>query len=306
MSAPLFTETVENWKDWGRVFQSIPAFTPLAQEICRREGLPWVGLSPLTPGTNGVFRCGDAVLKIFFPKESGLDPALDFHRELAVSQWAAKAGVSTPAVLGQGMVSDKYDFYYLVTQYCPGEEAGPWLEEATPAQQRALVESLQEVLARTDRPAPGLIPQGDLKAQARTNKRLEKLTPSLREEVLHRLEGIELGEIVLTHGDLTGENLLVKEDGSLVVIDWADARLAPAWYELGPIAFELFQGRGELLRLFAGADREAFIERLLDCCCLHDFGADFLWNFWQREGVAEFRSLREVRELLEKKLGRDK
>ena len=168
------------------------------------------------------------------------------------------------------------------------------------------MESLQEVLARTDRPAPGLIPQGDLKAQARTNKRLEKLTPSLREEVLRRLEGMELGEIVLTHGDLTGENLLVKEDGSLVVIDWADARLAPAWYELGPIAFELFQGRGELLRLFAGADREAFIERLLDCCCLHDFGADFLWNFWQREGVAEFRSLREVRELLEEKLGRDK
>lgn len=302
----LFTETVENWKDWGRVFQSIPAFTPLAEEICRREGLPWVGLSPLTPGTNGVFRCGDAVLKIFFPKESGLDPALDFHRELAVSQWAAKAGVSTPAVLGQGMVSDKYDFYYLITQYSPGKEAGPWLEEATPAQRAEFVKRLRQMLETLNRPAPGIFPWEDLKAQARTNKRLEKLTPSLREEVLHRLEGIELEEIVLTHGDLTGENLLVKEDGSLVVIDWADAHLAPAWYELGPIAFELFQGRGELLRLFAGADREAFIERLLDCCCLHDFGADFLWNFWQREGVAEFRSLREVRELLEKKLAGDK
>ena len=220
-----------------------------------------------------------------------------------MSQWAAKAGVSTPAVLGQGMVSDKYDFYYLITQYCPGEEAGPWLEEATPAQRAEFVKRLRQMLETLNRPAPGIFPWEDLKAQARTNKRLEKLTPSLREEVLHRLEGIELGEIVLTHGDLTGENLLVKEDGSLVVIDWADARLAPAWYELGPIAFELFQGRGELLRLFAGEGREAFIERLLDCCCLHDFGADFLWNFWQREGAAEFRSLREVRELLEKKLG---
>lgn len=302
----LFTETVENWKDWGRVFQSIPAFTPLAQEICRREGLPFAGLSPLTPGTNGVFRCGDAVLKIFFPKESGLDPALDFHRELAVSQWAAKAGVSTPAVLGQGMVSDKYDFYYLITQYSPGKEAGPWLETATPAQRAEFVKRLRQMLETLNRPAPGIFPWEDLKAQARTNKRLEKLTPSLREEVLRRLEGIELEEIVLTHGDLTGENLLVKEDGSLVVIDWADAHLAPAWYELGPIAFELFQGRGELLRLFAGAEWEAFIERLLDCCCLHDFGADFLWNFWQQEGAAEFQSLREVRELLEKKLGRDK
>ena len=231
----LFTETVENWKDWGRVFQSIPAFTPLAQEICRREGLPFAGLSPLTPGTNGVFRCGDAVLKIFFPKESGLDPALDFHRELAVSQWAAKAGVSTPAVLGQGLICDKYDFYYLITQYSPGKEAGPWLEEATPAQRAEFVKRLRQMLETLNRPAPGIFPWEDLKAQARTNKRLEKLTPSLREEVLRRLEGIELGEIVLTHGDLTGENLLVKEDGSLVVIDWADAHLAPAWYELGPL-----------------------------------------------------------------------
>ena len=94
----------------------------------------------------------------------------------------------------------------------------------------------------------------------------------------------------------------MQEDGSLVVIDWADAHLAPAWYELGPLAFELFQGQGELLRLFAGADQEAFVERLLDCCCLHDFGADFLWNFWQREGAPEFGSLEEVRKLLEKKL----
>ena len=60
----LFTHTIRSWRDWGRVFQSIPAFTPLAREICRREGLPWAELTPLTPGTNGVFRCGEAVLKL--------------------------------------------------------------------------------------------------------------------------------------------------------------------------------------------------------------------------------------------------
>lgn len=54
----LFTETVENWKDWGRVFQSIPAFTPLAQEICRREGLPWVGSPPSPPAPTGCSAAG--------------------------------------------------------------------------------------------------------------------------------------------------------------------------------------------------------------------------------------------------------
>ena len=52
----LFSETIQNWDDWGRVFQSIPAFTPLVREIFRREGLPFAPLQNLTPGTNGVFR----------------------------------------------------------------------------------------------------------------------------------------------------------------------------------------------------------------------------------------------------------
>ena len=98
----LFTHTIRSWRDWGRVFQSIPAFTPLAREICRREGLPWAELTPLTPGTNGVFRCGEAVLKIFFPKESGLDPAVDFYPEQAAAQPAASWGVPTPPVLAHG------------------------------------------------------------------------------------------------------------------------------------------------------------------------------------------------------------
>ena len=120
----IFTDTIENWQDWGRLFQSIPAFTPLAEEICRREGLPWQDLSPLTPGTNGVFRCGDLVLKIFFPKESGLDPKADFSTELAASRQAMEWGIPLPRVIAQGMISDKYDFYYLVTEYSPGKEAG--------------------------------------------------------------------------------------------------------------------------------------------------------------------------------------
>ena len=130
----LFTETVENWKDWGRVFQSIPAFTPLAQEICRREGLPWVGLSPLTPGTNGVFHCGDAVLKIFFPKESGLDPALDFHRELAVSQWAAKRGSPPRRCWARGWSLTSTTSTTSLPNTAREKRLGPGWRTATPAQ----------------------------------------------------------------------------------------------------------------------------------------------------------------------------
>ena len=304
----LFTESIQSWRDWSRVFQSIPAFTPLAREICRREGLPWAELTPLTPGTNGVFRCGEAVLKIFFPKESGLDPALDFSTELAAARQAASWGVPTPPVLAHGCLQDKYRFYYIATP-------GPWLRDATPAQQAAFVERLRQLLPQLHRPTQAL-PRRDLRQEARVNFRLEKLAPSLREEVLARLEGLPLEPAVLTHGDLTGENLLVQEDGSFVVIDWADAHLAPAWYELGPVAFELLAGEGRLWRqLAAGAEElfverlldclclaagaeELFVERLLDCLCLHDFGPDFLTNLAHRQGRAGFRSLGEVAECL--------
>ena len=297
----LFSETVNNWQDWGRVFQSIPAFTPLAREICRREGLPWTELSPLTPGTNGVFRCGELVVKIFFPKESGLDPREDFSRELAASRQAWEWGIPTPKVAAHGMISDKYDFYYLVTTYSPGNEAGSWIKQATPTEQEGFVERLWELLRRLNRPTSAL-PTQDLKALARRNPRLERLTPSLRKEVLARLETLDLGELVLTHGDLTGENLLVEADGSLMVLDWADAHLAPPWYELGPIAFELLSGEGMLWKLFAGKDPEGFLSRLLDCCCLHDFGADFLSQLAQREGLAPFGTLRDVEQVLREKM----
>ena len=63
----LFNELIHNWSEWGMVFQSVEAFTPLAKEIFRREGLAFSGLENLTPGTNAVFRAGDYVIKIFVP-----------------------------------------------------------------------------------------------------------------------------------------------------------------------------------------------------------------------------------------------
>ena len=145
---------------------------------------------------------------------------MDFSTELAAARQAASWGVPTPPVLAHGCLQDKYRFYYIATQYSPGKEAGPWLRDATPAQQAAFVERLRQLLPRLHRPTQAL-PRRDLRQEARGNFRLEKLAPSLREEVLARLEGLPLEPVVLTHGDLTGENLLVQEDGSFVVIDWA-------------------------------------------------------------------------------------
>lgn len=39
------------------------------------------------------------------------------------------------------------------------------------------------------------------------------------------------------HGDLTCDNILLDPSGTLYIVDFADAALAPAEYELAPLMF---------------------------------------------------------------------
>lgn len=294
----LFNEPIHNWSEWGAIFQSTEAFTPLAKEIFRREGLAFSGLENLTPGTNAVFRAGNYVVKIFAPRESGLEPQVDYANESAVCGALTRWEISTPRLIAHGKIQDTYLFYYLVTEYCPGEEAGQWLENASPSQLEDFIRQLKELLQTLHRPAEGLISPVNLLGRALGNPRLERLPVSLRNEMAERAARLDLTDTVLVHGDLTGENILIGADNQPIIIDCADSCLAPWWYELAPLVFELFHCRGDLLRLFADTDPEAFVEQIMDAVCIHDFGANILWDTAVREGVPCFSHLAEVREFL--------
>lgn len=116
----LFTRQINNWKDWGRLFQSVPAFAPLVEYIFKKEGLPLTKIENLTPGTNAVFKVGDLVVKIFAPAESGTDQSLDLQTELFAAQWANMTGVSAPRMISNGIVEDRYRFAYIISEYIEG------------------------------------------------------------------------------------------------------------------------------------------------------------------------------------------
>ena len=294
----LFNEPIHNWSEWGAIFQSIEAFTPLAKEIFCREGMAFSRLENLTPGTNAVFRAGDYVVKIFAPRESGMEPQVDYINESAVCGALTRWGISTPRLIAHGKIQDTYLFYYLITEYCPGEEAGTWLESASPSQLEDFIRQLKGVLQAMHRSADGLIPPVDLLGQALDNPRLERLPVSLHDEMAKRASKLNVTDTVLVHGDLTGENILIGADNSPIIIDCADACLAPWWYELAPLVFELFHCRGDLLRLFADTDPEVFVEQVMDAVCIHDFGANMLWDTAVREGILYFSHLAEIMDFL--------
>lgn len=85
----IFTAGIDGWSSWGKIFQSIEAFEPLVKYIFNRHNLTFTEIEHCTPGTNAVFKVGNYVVKIFAPKESGMDTDSDeltFKKQSAILQ----------------------------------------------------------------------------------------------------------------------------------------------------------------------------------------------------------------------------
>lgn len=284
----LFTKRIENWEDWGSVYCDIQAFTPLVRAIYKKEGMPLPEkIENLTPGTNAVFRCGDTVVKIYAPREAGFDSRRDFDVEKAMLAHVHSLGIQTSTLLASGEMEDAYLFRYLILRFASGRNAGDVLATYNESQRHTFALYIRALCRTLNKPCDGLLPYIDLKACALQNFRLDKLPQALRDDICARIPSIQWDSEVITHGDMTGENILMLTNGTPVLIDMADSVCGPAWYEWPPIVFELFHCDREMVRTFAGnEDMDTFVARLLDGLALHDFGPDIIRSFAQREGIA--------------------
>ena len=268
----LFTETIANWADWGRVYQSIPAFAKLAEEILRREGFPAAPLAPLTPGTNAVFLAGDVVVKIYAPKETGMDQSKDKETEVFAARFAKSRRLSAAPILAEGVIRDKYDFSYLLMRYIHAPSLDDLLPEADEKRQFALGKALRQATDRLNVPCPAFCGADALCLPEES--RWESFPASFQNERCAFVETHPYGEPVFVHGDLCTDNVLVGNE--LVLIDFADALLAPKCYEHALVLFEYRAYPAFLRGFFDGEDAEKVYGDVLAGILIHAFGGDLV------------------------------
>ena len=279
----LFTADINGWTNWGNMFQSIPAFAPLVEHIYQISGLDMdAPIENLTPGSNAVFKRADTVIKVFAPPQTGIADDYGFITERFALQHAQNVGVRVPKVLASGTVQDSYRFDYIIMEYIAGQEAGAVLHTMDKGKFAAEMRTiLQKLNVRTE-----LFRPVDLRKQAINNHRLRALHPQLVLQLQAHVAAQTWQTEVFVHGDVTGDNVLINDAGEIVLIDFADCYLAPAYYELPPLIFELFTEDTMLATAYLSkAPTPEFIEDLIAGIFLHDFGADVLHGFFMRKGL---------------------
>ena len=298
----LFTEQINNWQDWGNVFQSIPAFAPLVEFILKKENLPDIKIKNLTPGTNAVFKAGGYVVKVFAPVESGFDQTLDLQTEIFATERANRIGVSAPKMVSHGFVEDKYYFAYMITEYIEGTEFTNAVKTMTDTQKVEIGRKLRAVTDKMNTPCESFNGIDVIYDKGR-HQRWDKYPERFKAERLAYIESHDYSDKVFVHGDLCGDNILLTPHGELYIIDFADAVLAPIDYEHALVAVGLFDLEPVLLRgYFGDYSADELTEICFDGLLIHDFGGDVVDQFIEKP--AEFHNLEDLWEKVRVKIGR--
>ncbi len=105
------------------------------------------------------------------------------------------------------------------------------------------------------------------------NKKWNALPDSFVNERLGYVKGLAMNDLVYVHGDLNKDNILVDDNNTLTIIDFADALLAPREYELAVLICEVFDFSQPYLEGFFGiVDLEDLTDKCLKGILIHEFG----------------------------------
>ncbi len=283
----LFHFEIKDWKTWSQVFCSIPEFTPLIGEILEIEGLPYAAPEGCYPGTNGVFKVGNLVVKIFAPAESEEDSLPDYRAELFAMKRADRLGVPVPRLMANGEIRDRYLFRYLIMECIDGELLRDVRHTLSVQQKREVGRQLRRIVQAWGTECENFN-EADAIARGLRNKRWQNAPAGLLLARRETLEGLRREPRVFVHCDLTGDNLMLDRDGRLVVLDFADSILAPAIFEHMPVICDAFDFDRDFLSGYFGNTPDDEIAAVCTRAILcHEFGYWTLTELFGAVGSAD-------------------
>ena len=244
-------EILDDNQSWQGFVRSPEAFTPLIKHIYQINNLKLDEIFYITVASNAVFRIGDKVIKIFYPPEAGFRYMLDceiyeYKTELAVMNFAKNAGILTPEIICNGIVQDKrYSFGYIVMNFIDGISAENAIKGFDDKEKREFVLKFKEMIDKLHVKADIDIPRFD--EPERLNHVFWNNMPELfREDRKRYLANANFPEAVITHGDLSGANIIIDKQGCINLLDFAESKFAPYYCDKccsdDPVIIETYYG----------------------------------------------------------------
>lgn len=265
-----FNTIIKDWHTWGKVFMSKEAFEPLIRKIFSDHGLDDAPIENCKPGTNGVFKVGNYLIKIFVPLASGYDASQDYTTEVFGLNYSASLGIPVPAIVAKGEIEDRYNFKYLILDYIKGTSLGDLKDRLSKEEKEIIGAKLKKIVLKWGK---NLEAFNDIDPLKRTQKSLKWQGAPLKIKETQNKLIHDLDEKVFVHGDLTADNILVDKDLNITIIDFADSLLAPSAYELMPIIGDAFSFDLDFLRGFYGhLDKDKIVEDFIKGTLIHEYG----------------------------------
>jgi len=275
-----FNAEISDWESWGEVYQSIEIWEPLVNQILYKEDLPVFETENLHPGSNAVFQNGDHVVKIFAPKESGINSNIDYETEVFALTFAMNNGVSVPNLITSGKIKDKYDFSYMIMDYIDGVDFKEYSVDFSNNDKYLFGKRLRNITDLMNKPCESFNDVEVVKDAIHDKSRWyrwEKFSESFKQERIEYIKKHDYSEYIFVHGDLCFDNFIINKSNGIHIIDFADSLLAPICYEHAHLVCELFGfDKSYLNGFFGDYETDTLVNMCIEGILIHDFGGDIV------------------------------
>ena len=245
----LFNEKITDWDSWSGIIESKEQpIMPLLKYIYEINNIKLENTAFVKYGFGGcsVYRAGDTIIKIFCPPEIKSPWGVLYSTELEGMKFCKNLGVLAPEIICNGTIHDgPYSFSYIVMNYIDGIRADKIIDGYSKSEKIDFALKVKEIANKIHIPTDINIPRYD--DPCNINHELWNNMPKLfREDRKRYLSTVKLPELVYTHGDFGGGNIIIDKQGRLNLIDFAESLIAPYYFDGcasdDPVIMEAYYG----------------------------------------------------------------